>query len=92
MTPGSPTPAPSEAPPPPPDSPGPPPGKAGTQSDTRFRPSLSEDRPQGGGAKGGRSGGRSAALQAFFIANSGRALMPAGENSGALKPTVRPED
>ena len=44
-----------------------------------------------GGAKG-RAAGRSAALQAFFIANSGRALMPAGENSGALKPTVRNED
>ncbi len=92
MAPGSPAPAPSEAPPPQPDPSGPPPGKAGGQADTRFRPSLSEDRPQGGGAKGGRSGGRSAALQAFFIANSGRALMPAGENSGALKPTVRPED
>ena len=92
MASGSPTSEPSDAPSPPPDSPGPPPGKAGTQSEVRSRPSLSEDRPQGGGAKGGRSGGRSAALQAFFIANSGRALMPAGENSGALKPTVRPED
>ncbi|WP_297934523.1 P-type conjugative transfer protein TrbL [uncultured Brevundimonas sp.] len=92
MASGSPTSEPSDAPSPPPDSPGPPPGKAGTQPEARFRPSLSADRPQGGGAKGGRSGGRSAALQAFFIANSGRALMPAGENSGALKPTVRPED
>ena len=90
--PGSPTPAPSEAPPPQPDSSGPPPGKAGTQAETRPRPSLSEDRPFSGGAKGGRAVGRSAALQAFFIANSGRALMPAGENSGALKPTVRSED
>ena len=36
--------------------------------------------------------GRSAALQAFFIANSGRGLMPAGESSGALMPTVKPED
>ena len=90
--PSSPTPAPSEAPPPQPDSSGPPPGKAGPQAETRSRPSLSEDRPLGGGAKGGRAAGRSAALQAFFIANSGRALMPAGENSGALKPTVRSED
>jgi type IV secretion system protein TrbL len=90
--PSSPTPAPSEAPPPQPDSSGPPPGKAGPQAETRSRPSLSEDRPLGGGAKGGRVAGRSAALQAFFIANSGRALMPAGENSGALKPTVRSED
>ncbi|ASD26276.1 P-type conjugative transfer protein TrbL [Brevundimonas diminuta] len=90
--PSSPTPAPSEAPPPQPDSSGPPPGKAGPQAETRSRASLSEDRPLGGGAKGGRATGRSAALQAFFIANSGRALMPAGENSGALKPTVRSED
>lgn len=90
--PSSPTPAPSEAPPPQPDSSGPPPGKAGPQAETRSRPSLSEDRPLGGGATGGRAAGRSAALQAFFIANSGRALMPAGENSGALKPTVRSED
>jgi type IV secretion system protein TrbL len=36
--------------------------------------------------------GRSAALQAFFLANSGRSLMPAGESSGTLKPTVKPED
>lgn len=90
--PSSPTPAPSEAPPPQPDPSGPPPGKAGPQAETRSWPSLSEDRPLGGGAKGGRAAGRSAALQAFFIANSGRALMPAGENSGALKPTVRSED
>lgn len=90
--PSSPAPAPSEAPPPPPDSSGPPPGKAGRQAESRSRPSLSEDPPLGGGAKGGRAAGRSAALQAFFIANSGRALMPAGENSGALKPTVRSED
>lgn len=39
-----------------------------------------------------RSPGRSAALQAFLIANSGRGLMPAGESSGALQPTVKPED
>ncbi len=86
------TPTPSEGPPTQPSSSGPPAGKAGTQPDTRSRPSLSEDRPLGGTAKGGRAAGRSAALQAFFIANSGRALMPAGENSGALKPTVRNED
>lgn len=73
--------------------PAPPPvsGKAGPEpKETRARPSLSEDRPSGG--TGQAPAGRSAALQAFFIANSGRALMPAGENSGALKPTVRPED
>lgn len=90
--PRSPTPALSEAPPPQPDSSGPPSGKAGPQAEIRSRPSLSDDRPLGGGATGGRAAGRSAALQAFFIANSGRALMPAGETSGALKPTVRSED
>ena len=90
--PRSPTPAPSEAPSPQQGSSGPPPGKAGAQAETLTRPSLSEDRPLGGDAKRRRAAGRSAAFQAFFIANSGRALMPAGENSGALKPTVRSED
>ena len=56
----------------------------------RATPALPDDRPQTMGA--GRTAGRSAALQAFFVANSGRALTPAGENSGALKPTVRNED
>lgn len=45
-----------------------------------------------GGRAFRQAGGRSAALQAFFIANSGRALMPAGENSGVLKPSIRSED
>lgn len=36
--------------------------------------------------------GRSAALQAFFVANTGRGLMPAGETSGALSPRIRPEE
>jgi type IV secretion system protein TrbL len=75
-----------------PGSPERPPSEAGPQAETRSRPSLSEDRPQDGGAKGGRAAGRSAALQAFFVANSGRALMPAGETSGALTPAVRSED
>lgn len=65
-------------------------GRPAADAESRDRPSLSEERPQGAG--NGRTAGRSAALQAFFIANSARALMPAGENSGALKPTVRPED
>ncbi|QYF88214.1 P-type conjugative transfer protein TrbL [Brevundimonas sp. PAMC22021] len=42
--------------------------------------------------RGARPSGRSAALQAFFVANAGRGLMPAGESSGALKPTVTSED
>jgi type IV secretion system protein TrbL len=61
-----------------------------TATGERARPPLSDERPST--STGARAGGRSAALQAFFIANSGRALMPAGENSGALKPTVRNED
>ena len=65
-------------------------GKPMPDAERRDRPSLSEERPPGAGS--GRTAGRPAALQAFFIANSARALMPAGENSGALKPTVRPED
>ncbi|QSF55794.1 P-type conjugative transfer protein TrbL [Brevundimonas fontaquae] len=65
-------------------------GKSAPDAESRARPSLSEERTLGAGS--GRAAGRSAALQAFFIANSARALMPAGENSGALKPTVRPED
>ncbi|WP_292045746.1 MULTISPECIES: P-type conjugative transfer protein TrbL [unclassified Brevundimonas] len=90
--PRSPTPAPSEAPPPQPEPSAPNPVKAGAQAETRSRPSLSEDRPLGGAPTGGRAAGRSAALQAFFIANAGRGLMPAGENSGALKPAVGSED
>jgi len=90
--PRSPTPAPSEAPPPQPEPSGPPPVKAGAQAETRSRLSLSEDRPWGAAPTGGRAAGRSAALQAFFIANAGRGLMPAGENSGALKPAVGSED
>jgi len=35
---------------------------------------------------------RSAALQAFFVANAGRGLMPAGESSGVLSPTLKTED
>ena len=35
---------------------------------------------------------RSAALQAFFLANTGRSLMPAVETSGTLAPSLRPED
>jgi type IV secretion system protein TrbL len=87
-----PTPAPSEAPPPQPEPSAPPPVKAGAQAETRSRPSLSEDRPWGGAPTGRHAAGRSAALQAFFIANAGRGLMPAGENSGALKPAVGSED
>lgn len=35
---------------------------------------------------------RSAALQAFFVANAGRGLMPAGEGSGVLSPNLKTEE
>ena len=55
----------------------------------RPYPLLPQDAP----ASTARSpSGRSAALQAFFVANSGRGLMPAGETSGALSPRIRPEE
>ncbi|MDQ8029382.1 MAG: hypothetical protein REJ23_11695, partial [Brevundimonas sp.] len=48
----------------------------------------------GGAAPPGasRSGGRSAALQAFFVANAGRGLMPSGESSGVLSPSLKTEE
>lgn len=36
--------------------------------------------------------GRAAALQAFFVANAGRGLLPAGETSGVLSPNLRSEE
>lgn len=50
-------------------------------------------------AEGARAGiapagapARSAALQAFFVANAGRGLMPSAESSGGLSPTLRTEE
>ena len=40
----------------------------------------------------GRPQGRSAALQAFFVANAGRGLMPSGETSGVLSPSLKTEE
>ncbi|MBJ7320359.1 MAG: hypothetical protein JHC96_16350 [Brevundimonas sp.] len=45
---------------------------------------------QGGGS--GRPPARTAALQAFFVANAGRGLMPAGETSGVLSPNLKSEE
>ncbi|MBU2041806.1 MAG: hypothetical protein KKA37_07340 [Alphaproteobacteria bacterium] len=45
---------------------------------------------QGGGS--GRPPARAAALQAFFVANAGRGLMPAGETSGVLSPNLKSEE
>jgi type IV secretion system protein TrbL len=36
--------------------------------------------------------GRAAALQAFFTANTARGLLPAGETSGAISPSLRTEE
>jgi type IV secretion system protein TrbL len=49
----------------------------------------------GGGGTGpdaARPPARSAALQAFFVANAGRGLLPAGEGSGALSPNLKTEE
>lgn len=35
---------------------------------------------------------RSAALQAFFVANTGRSLLPASETTGAIAPQLKPEE
>jgi type IV secretion system protein TrbL len=35
---------------------------------------------------------RSAALQAFFLANAGRNLLPANETSGAVQPKLKPDE
>lgn len=39
-----------------------------------------------------RPQGRAAALQAFFVANAGRGLMPSGETSGVLSPSFKTEE
>ncbi len=44
------------------------------------------------GRAGGRAARRSRALQAFFVANAGRGLVPSSENSGALSPRLRTEE
>jgi len=46
----------------------------------------------GGFSVAPRPAGRAAALQAFFVANAGRGLLPAGETSGVLSPNLRTED
>ena len=80
-SPAGPAPVPS-----PPSSEGP---SSSTAPSSPVRPPLREDPPR---RPVPPVTGRSAALQAFFLANSGRSLMPAGESSGTLKPTVKPED
>lgn len=47
---------------------------------------------RGDPAGGSRPSSRSAALQAFFVANAGRGLMPSGENSGVLTPSLKTEE
>ncbi|MNJ34633.1 TrbL/VirB6 plasmid conjugal transfer protein [compost metagenome] len=46
----------------------------------------------GDSAGASRPSSRSAALQAFFVANAGRGLMPSGENSGVLTPSLKTEE
>ncbi|MEQ7154506.1 type IV secretion system protein [Brevundimonas aurifodinae] len=44
------------------------------------------------GQPAGRPAARAAAMQAFFVANHGRGLLPAGETSGAVSPSLRSEE
>lgn len=46
----------------------------------------------GQGARAGRPPARAAALQAFFIANAGRGLLPSSETSGVLSPNLKTEE
>lgn len=41
--------------------------------------------------RGRREQGRSAALQAYFVANAGRSLLPSGETTGTLSPNLKSE-
>ena len=43
-------------------------------------------------AAAGKPPERSAALQAFFVANAGRGLLPSGETSGVLSPNLKTEE
>ncbi|WP_395945540.1 type IV secretion system protein [Brevundimonas sp.] len=47
---------------------------------------------RGGARLPARSTGRSRALQAFFVANAGRGLMPSSETSGVLSPSLKSEE
>ncbi len=86
----------SSAPPSAGETPSAKPGSAGPPSPASSGPGAGRPwppLPQDAPASTARSpSGRSAALQAFFVANSGRGLMPAGETSGALSPRIRPEE
>jgi type IV secretion system protein TrbL len=48
--------------------------------------------PEDAHATQARAARRSAALQAFFVANAGRSLLPAAENSGAVSPNLKPDE
>ncbi|MDI1326977.1 MAG: P-type conjugative transfer protein TrbL [Brevundimonas sp.] len=72
-----------------PGSPGRSPGKIAAEAQgarTDFHRAAS--RP----ATGASPPARSAALQAFFVANAGRGLLPSGETSGVLSPNLKTEE
>ncbi|WP_122465633.1 P-type conjugative transfer protein TrbL [Brevundimonas lutea] len=71
-----------------------PPARPAAVIDREARAARSDFHRAAGGAdaSGARQGGRPAALQAFFVANAGRGLMPAAESSGVLSPTLRTEE
>ncbi len=81
------------------------PGPGGAPASERIAPNQQDLRGPGpggpatpGGNDGQGSGGRlanprrNAALQAFFTANAGRSLLPAGETSGTLAPNLKSEE
>jgi type IV secretion system protein TrbL len=65
----------------------------GPDASDRARP---DEAPAAAGRRTGAAADprqrRSAAVQAFFIANTGRALAPANETTGAISPQLKPEE
>ena len=64
--------------------------REGEQARAEFNRAAA--RPAAGTEGAARTVGRSQALQAFFLANTGRGLLPAGETSGVLSPNLKTEE
>lgn len=67
-------------------------GKVAAEAESARREFHRAASGSGGGAGRASPVGRSAALQAFFVANAGRGLMPGGETSGVLSPNLKTEE
>ena len=72
-------------------APGRPAGKIAAEAQT-ARADFHRAAAGSAGSGGARPPARAQALQAFFVANAGRGLMPAGETSGVLSPNLRTEE